>query len=76
MRLLDLLPLAEPMNPLFQPGMIARDDQKYDEEAGERNVAGLVPAESVERYRAEQRSHEQDHAPASQGGTGSKTVLE
>src|SRR4030065_1577907 len=72
----DLLPLAEPMNPLFQPGMIARDDQKEGEKAGERQIAGLVPAESVERDRAGQGGHEQGQAPAGKGGTGSKTLLE
>lgn len=76
MRLLDLLPFPEPMNPLFQPGMIARDDQKEDEEPGKRTVAGLVPPESVECNRAEQRRDEQDDTPAGKGGTGSESCLE
>lgn len=76
MSLLDLSPFSEPMNPLFQPGMIARDDEKQDEEPGERTIAGLVPTESVECNRAEQRGDEQDDTPAGKGGTGSKTCLE
>ena len=76
MCLLDPLPFPKPMNPLFQPGMIARDDQKEGEESTERQIAGLVPAESVERNRAEQRRDEQDDTPAGKGGTGSKTCLE
>lgn len=76
MSLFDLLPEAEPMNPLFQPGMITRHEQKEGQEAAERQIACLVPAESVEGDRAEQRGHEQDQAPACQGGTGSMALYE
>lgn len=76
MRLLDMLPLAEPMNPLFQPGMITRDEQEEGEEAAERQIACLVPAESVEGDRAEQRGHEEDQAPARERGAGSMALYE
>lgn len=76
MRLFDMLPLAEPMNPLFQPGMIAGHEQEEGEEAAERQIAGLVPAEPVEGDRAEQRGHEEDQAPARERGAGPMTLHE
>jgi hypothetical protein len=76
MSLFDLLPEAESMNPLFQPGMIARHEQKEGQETAERQIASLVPAESVEGDRAEQRGHEEDQSPARQGGAGSMALYE
>ena len=63
MRQLDLLPLAEPMNPGFHPVMIRGHGDKNGKECSEGQVAAVIPLKSVEGNRADKANEENSQSP-------------
>ena len=61
---LELSPGAQALQPLFQPAMIPRDNQKADDECREQCVAGLKPLQAKRRDAAERTEQKDRHPPA------------
>ncbi len=64
MRLFDVTPAAEPMQPIFQFVMMPGQDEETDKEAGERAVAGLRPAPSMHHDGSQQADRKNRKPPA------------
>lgn len=67
---LDLLPLAEPMNPGFHPVMIRSHGDENDKECSEGQVAAVIPVELVEGHRADEADEENSEPPSCESCAG------
>ena len=66
---LDLFPETKPVQAIFEPVMIGGHNQKQGDKSDERPIAGLMPLQFIEGYRADRSDDEQDETPAGEGGT-------
>ena len=62
--LFDLGPESEPVNPVFEPVMIRRDDEKPDEKRRDRAVPSCVFAQPIEAHDDGEAGEEDEETPS------------
>jgi ribosomal protein L11 methyltransferase len=66
---LDLLPETKAVQATFEPVMIDGHNQKQGDKSDERPIAGLIPTQFIDSYRADCSDDEQNEAPTAEFGT-------
>ena len=75
MYLFDVRPNGEAMNPVFEPVMIRRDDEKNGDETGQRPVTFIVERQPIQADDTDRAGQEQPETPPRKGRAGLLSTL-